>query len=79
MYEMFSAFDYNSVSMKSYWLLNSSKAQYTKALISDIGVVMYGEIRDNGEYGIRPVGYLDKNCTIVSGNGTFEKPYVIAK
>lgn len=79
MYEMFSAFDYNSVAMKSYWLLNSSKAQYTKALISDIGVVMYGEIRDNGEYGIRPVGYLDKNCTIVSGNGTFEKPYVIAK
>lgn len=79
MYEMFSAFDYNSDTMKSYWLLNSSKKQYTKALISDIGVVMYGDLYDNAEYGIRPVGYLDKNCSIVSGHGTYEDPYVIMK
>lgn len=79
MYEMFSAFDYNSITMKSYWLLNSSKAQYTKALISDIGVVMYGPLYDNAEYGVRPVGYLNKDCSIVSGNGTYEKPYVITK
>lgn len=77
MYEMFSAFDYNSVTMKSYWLINSSKAKYTKALISDIGVVMYGPIYDNAEYGVRPVGYLNKDCSIVSGAGTYEDPYII--
>ena len=79
MYEMFSAFDYNSDTMKSYWLINSSQTQYTKALISDIGVVMYGELYDNAEYGIRPVGYLDKNCSIVRGNGTYQNPYIITK
>ena len=79
MYEMFSAFDYNSVTMKSYWLINSSKAQYTKALISDIGVVMYGALYDNVEYGVRPVGYLNKDCSIVSGTGTYEDPYIITE
>ena len=77
MYEMFSAFDYNSVTMKSYWLINSSKAQYTKASISDIGVAMYGALYDNVEYGVRPVGYLNKDCSIVSGTGTYEDPYII--
>lgn len=79
MYEMFSAFDYNSVTMKSYWLINSSKAQYTKALISDIGVAMYGALYDNVEYGVRPVGYLNKDCSIVSGTGTYEDPYIITE
>lgn len=79
MYEMFSAFDYNSVTMKSYWLINSSKAQYTKASISDIGVAMYGALYDNVEYGVRPVGYLNKDCSIVSGTGTYEDPYIITE
>lgn len=79
MYEMFSAFDYNSVTMKSYWLINSSKDQYTKALISDIGVAMYGALYDNVEYGVRPVGYLNKDCSIVSGTGTYEDPYIITE
>lgn len=79
MYEMFSAFDYNSVTMKSYWLINSSKAQYTKASISDIGVVMYGPLYDNVEYGVRPVGYLNQDCSIVRGTGTYSDPYIITK
>lgn len=79
MYEMFSAFDYNSVTMKSYWLINSSKAQYIKALISDIGVAMYGALYDNVEYGVRPVGYLNKDCSVVSGTGTYEDPYIITE
>ena len=79
MYEMFSAFDYNSEMMKSYWLINSSRKQYTKAVISDIGVVMYGNLYDYGKYGIRPVGYLDKSCTIVRGKGIRENPYIITK
>lgn len=79
MYEMYSAFDYNSETMKSYWLINSSRAQYTKAVISDIGVVMYGTLYDYDEYGVRPVGYLDKNCVIVHGEGTRDNPYIITK
>lgn len=79
MYEMFSAFDYDSVAMKSYWLINSSKRQYTKAVVSDIGVVMYGDLYDYGEYGVRPVGYLDKNCVVVRGKGTSQDPYIITK
>ena len=76
---MFSAFDYDSVAMKSYWLINSSKRQYTKAVVSDIGVVMYGDLYDYGEYGVRPVGYLDKNCVVVRGKGTSQDPYIITK
>lgn len=79
MYEIFSAFDFNSETMKSYWLINSSRAQYTKAVISDIGVVMYGILYDYDEYGVRPVGYLNKNCVIVRGEGTRDNPYVITK
>ena len=79
MYEIFSAFDFNSETMKSYWLINSSRAQYTKAVISDIGVVMYGILYDYDEYGVRPVGYLNKNCVIVGGEGTRDNPYVITK
>lgn len=79
MYEMFSAFDFGSETMKSYWLLNSSRAQYKKAVISDIGVVMYGDLYDYGEYGIRPVGYFDKSCVVVRGNGTLDNPYIITK
>lgn len=79
MYEMFSAFDYDSVAMKSYWLINSSKRQYTKAVVSDIGVPMYGDLYDYGEYGVRPVGYLDKDCVIVRGKGTSQDPYIITK
>ena len=79
MYEMFSAFDYDSVAMKSYWLINSSTRQYTKAVVSDIGVVMYGDLYDYGEYGVRPVGYLDKNCVVVRGKGTSQDPYIITK
>lgn len=79
MYEMFSAFNYNDKAMKSYWLINSSRKQYTKAVISDIGVVMYGNIYDYDEYGVRPVGYLDKDCVIVRGKGTVDNPYIITK
>ena len=79
MYEMFSAFDYNDKAMKSYWLINSSRKQYTKAVVSDIGVVMYGDLYDYDEYGVRPVGYLDKDCVIVRGQGTMDNPYTITK
>ena len=46
MYEMFSAHDFNSATMLSYWYINSSRRAYTKAIMSDIGTVLYGEIYD---------------------------------
>lgn len=79
MYELFSATDSNSALLKSYWLINSSQTENIKAVVSDIGVVMYGEIDDYSDYGVRPVGYLNKDCVIVRGSGTFNDPYVIAK
>lgn len=79
MYELFSAFDYNDQLMRSYWLLNSSQASKTKAAVANIGAVMYGEVDDYTEFGVRPVGYLSKDCVIVRGSGTFDDPYIIAK
>lgn len=77
-YEMFSASN-QSTNMRSYWLINSSQNRKLKYGVSDIGVVMYGEQSPYVSYGIRPTAYLDKNCIIVSGNGTEEKPYVVEK
>lgn len=79
MYDLFTAFDFNSPTMQSYWFINSSKQVNTKAVMAEIGTVLYGTLYDYGEYGVRPVGYLDKDCTIVRGKGTFENPYIIEK
>ena len=78
MYEMYSAFSYDSNEMKSYWLLNSSKEKYYKAAVTDIGVVLT-KIGDYDEYGIRVVGNLSDNIFIVKGKGTKENPYRISK
>ncbi len=77
MYEMFSAFVYEGDSMQSYWFINSSKKQYIKATISDIGVVLPQEVYDNMEFGIRVVGYLNKNVAVSKGKGTKQNPYTI--
>lgn len=78
MYDMFSASNAN-VLLKSYWLINSSKNSKIKYGVSDIGVVMYGEAAETYDFGIRPVGYLNKDCSIVSGKGTKDSPYIIEK
>ena len=79
MYEMFSAADFNSPTRGSYWFINSSRRQYTKAVMAEIGTVMYGEIYDYDAYGIRPVAFFDRQCVIVRGSGTMDDPYVIEK
>ena len=79
MYEMFSAFDFNSLTMKSYWYINSSKMENTKAVVADIGTVLYGKLYDYTGFGVRPVAFLDKQCEIVRGSGTFEDPFIISK
>ena len=78
MYEMYSAFSYDSDEMKSYWLINSSKEKYYKSAITDIGVVLI-KIGDYDEYGVRVVGNLSENIFIVKGIGTKENPYHISK
>ena len=78
MYEMFSATS-GDITIKSYWLVNSSKDVNIKNAVSDIGVVMFEPGAIAYEYGIRPVIYLDKNCTVTSGKGTRTKPFMITK
>lgn len=78
MYEMFSA-STGYDSLKSYWLINSSKDSTIKYGVSDIGVVMYGEEANTFDFGVRLVGYIDSDYTIVTGNGTYGKPYTISK
>ena len=63
----------------SYWLINSSEAKYYKAVTSDVGVVVSGEIGDFTKFGVRVVGNLSKSVIITKGNGTLEKPYGITK
>ena len=77
-YDMFSASNEGNF-MRSYWLLNSSQKDSLKYGVSDIGVVMYGEQSRNVSFGIRPTAYLDKDCIIISGKGTEDKPYKIEK
>lgn len=78
LYELFSASN-GSYSMRSYWAINSSQRQYTKAVVADVGSLYDVNVYDSSEFGIRPVGYLEKAIEIVSGNGTKDKPYVISK
>ncbi len=78
-YEMFTATDFNSKMMKSYWFINSSQRENTKAVMAEIGTILYGDLYDYEAYGIRPVAYLDEDCVIVRGSGTFNDPYIISK
>lgn len=75
MYDMFTASNYNS----SYWLINSSKTQYIKYVVSDNGTVYYTDLGYDFSAGIKLIGYLNKNCSIKSGDGTLINPYVIVK
>lgn len=77
MYDLYTA--KNSGNLISYWLMNSSQKEDIEYMVSEIGVVYYDVIYDTNKAGTRVVGYLDKNCKIVSGKGTKEKPYKIAK
>ncbi|MBR2246983.1 MAG: DUF5011 domain-containing protein [Bacilli bacterium] len=82
MYDMFSAFVYNQrdgATMGSYWLINSSKKQYKKALITDIGYITNEDMYDFHEFGIRLCGYMNSDIKVVSGEGTKNNPYKITK
>lgn len=78
-YEMFSAGDAYYAVGQSYWYLNSSRTANVKAAMSAVGTIYYDPIYDYDPYGVRVVGFLDEDCSIVRGDGTYTNPYVITK
>lgn len=81
MYEMFTAYTTTGKAnmLKSHWLVNSSQEQNVVSAMTDIGVIINDKIEDYDRYGIRVVGYLNKNVAISNGKGTAKEPYVISK
>ena len=77
MYELYSGV--STTDVQSYWLINSSKTENRKYLVSNNNVIYYNEMSDFTVAGVRVRGYLDKNVTILSGNGTKNSPYVLVK
>ena len=77
MYELYSGV--STTDVQSYWLINSSKTENRKYLVSNNNVIYYNEMSDFTVTGVRVRGYLDKNVTILSGNGTKNSPYVLVK
>ena len=76
---MFSAGDANQAVGSSYWYINSSRTANVKAAMSDVGTMFYDLISDYTANGVRVVGYLDEDCSIVRGSGVYDDPYVITK
>lgn len=76
--EMFSA---KGIHMRgnSYWLRDSSNTANRKYLVADAGTVYYDLQLENTDAGIRVVAYIDKNASILDGEGTFEEPYTLVK
>ena len=77
MYEIFSGALGNK--NNGYWLRTSSKKTMTKYMVSPIDVIYYTDVPDNQTAGIRFTGYLDKNVTILSGDGTSDYPYELTR
>ena len=77
MYELFSGVheDFGD----SYWLRTSTNTEGYMYMVSNINVIYYNKLANYMESGIRIVGYLNKNATIMSGDGTRNVPYVLTK
>ncbi len=76
-HEMFSAT--SSVTNTSYWLRDSSKDSSRLIWVAPIGNIYDGSVSDITKGGIRVVGYIDKDVTILDGKGTKEEPYKLVK
>ncbi len=77
MYDLYAA--QNEEQLTGYWLINSSQKEDIVYMISTIGVIYYDSVPSDNGAEVRVVGYLNKNCKIVSGKGTLDSPYKIAK
>jgi hypothetical protein len=76
MYEMFGA-QPQTVSSRSYWMINTSKTKGIAAVMFTAGSPINGEIEANTEAGIRVVAFVKKGITVSSGSGTRQDPYII--
>ena len=74
MYEMFSAVP--RTGLLTHWLINSSKAERTTGLINNV-IPSENEIPNYKSAYARIVGFIKKDATINSGNGTIDSPYII--
>ncbi|MBQ2639900.1 MAG: DUF5011 domain-containing protein [Bacilli bacterium] len=79
MYEIFSSYDFSSDMTGKYWFINSSKEKGRLAVMTYEGVPLNQKANKYTMFGIRPVGYLNRNVTIVNGSGTIEEPYIVEK
>ena len=76
MYDMFSAQNgfHNNL---SYWLRNTSNKEHISGFISNVGVPINMELGRGAVGGIRVEGYLKNTTVVSSGQGTYDKPYII--
>lgn len=79
MYEMFGARSTTINSTRSYWLINSSKSEFNKAVVTDAGVVITEQVGHFDNFGIRVVANFKKSVNITKGQGTLLNPYNISK
>lgn len=77
MYEMFSGVHPNG--NRTYWLRTSSNTEGNMYVVSPINVIYYNKLTKDTYSGVIIVGYLNKNVSILSGNGTLDKPYILTK
>lgn len=77
MYEMFSGA--TGTHNQSYWLINSSKNEDVNYLVSNTDCMYYTPVSKLYEASVRITGYINKKTTILSGNGTKNKPYILDK
>lgn len=78
MQEMFSGSN-NELIFSSYWLRDSSKTAKRKFLVSQIGNIYEIKLESIYTSGVRVVGHIHKDVTILDGKGTEKDPYTLVK
>ena len=77
MYDLFSAGMMETSGGYSYWLTNSTSDGKKSGVVSDNASIINEELSNASLFGVRLVGYLNKDVTINSGKGTYKKPYIV--
>lgn len=74
----FDLYNINPYAEDGYWLLNESKDNDIIYVMSQLGSIYDDDQYTNDDkHGIKVCGYLKKDLTIVSGEGTKKDPYVV--
>ena len=76
--DAFDLYNSNPYGDYDYWLLNSTKKSGLTYLMSEMGSIYdYQGYTGSDEHGVKICGYLNKNVTIVKGEGTRYEPYIV--